>query len=312
MHSSLCFTIEFNFKISNMKKFILSVITITSLSISLNAQIPNSGFETWMNMGTYENPDGWATLNDYTTGAGVYTAEKGTPGSPGSFYLKLTSKTVGPTVANGIAVSGVLDPATQQPVSGFAFNQQPESFTGKWQHMIYGTSQGSINVQLTRWDAGTNSRVIVATANKTLTGMAMSWANFTIPFVYTDAQAPDSCIIVMKASGSNPTNQDYLWVDNLAFTGNVAGIESQSIFADLSIFPNPTTENFTVNIHSKEAQTISYELISVTGDVLYSKNENIVEGQNTLLIPAVGLSKGNYLVRIISGLNAETFPVVIN
>ncbi len=295
-----------------MKKFILSVITITSLSISLNAQIPNSGFETWMNMGTYENPDGWATLNDYTTGAGVYTAEKGTPGSPGSFYLKLTSKTVGPTVANGIAVSGVLDPATQQPVSGFAFNQQPESFTGKWQHMIYGTSQGSINVQLTRWDAGTNSRVIVATANKTLTGMAMSWANFTIPFVYTDAQAPDSCIIVMKASGSNPTNQDYLWVDNLAFTGNVAGIESQSIFADLSIFPNPTTENFTVNIHSKEAQTISYELISVTGDVLYSKNENIVEGQNTLLIPAVGLSKGNYLVRIISGLNAETFPVVIN
>jgi len=308
----LCFTIEFNFKISNMKKFILSVITITSLSISLNAQIPNSGFETWMNMGTYENPDGWATLNDYTTGAGVYTAEKGTPGSPGSFYLKLTSKTVGPTVANGIAVSGVLDPATQQPVSGFAFNQQPESFTGKWQHMIYGTSQGSINVQLTRWDAGTNSRVIVATANKTLTGMAMSWANFTIPFVYTDAQAPDSCIIVMKASGSNPTNQDYLWVDNLAFTGNVAGIESQSIFADLSIFPNPTTENFTVNIHSKEAQTISYELISVTGDVLYSKNENIVEGQNTLLIPAVGLSKGNYLVRIISGLNAETFPVVIN
>ncbi len=312
MHSSLCFTIEFNFKISIMKKFILSVITITSLSISLNAQIPNSGFETWMNMGTYENPDGWATLNDYTTGAGVYTAEKGTPGSPGSFYLKLTSKTVGPTVANGIAVSGVLDPATQQPVSGFAFNQQPASFTGKWQHMIYGTSQGSINVQLTRWDAGTNSRVIVATANKTLTGMAMSWANFTIPFVYTDAQAPDSCIIVMKASGSNPTNQDYLWVDNLAFTGNVAGIASQSIFADIAIFPNPTTENFTVNIHSKEAQTISYELISVTGDILYSKDENIKEGQNTLVIPAVGLSKGNYLVRIISGLNAETFPVVIN
>lgn len=116
----------------------------------------------------------------------------------------------------------------------------------------------------------------------------------------------------MKASGSNPTNQDYLWVDNLAFTGNVAGIASQSIFADIAIFPNPTTENFTVNIHSKEAQTISYELISVTGDILYSKDENIKEGQNTLVIPAVGLSKGNYLVRIISGLNAETFPVVIN
>ncbi len=293
-------------------KTLLSIAAFAVTISSVNAQIPNSGFETWMNMGTYENPDGWATLNDYTTAAGVYTAEKGTPGSPGISYLKLTSKTVGPSVANGVAVSGVLDPATQQPVSGFAFNQQPASFTGKWQHMIYGTSQGSINVQLTRWDAGTNSRIVVATANKTLTGMAMSWANFTIPFVYTDSQAPDSCIIVMRASGNNPTDQDYLWVDNLAFTGNVAGIASQSIFADIAIFPNPTTENFTINLHSKEVQTISYELISVTGDILFSKNESIKEGQNTLAIPAVGLSKGNYLVRIISGSNTETFPVVIN
>ena len=108
-------------------------------------------------MGTYENPDGWATLNDLTTMSGIYTATKGTPGSPGSSYLKLTSQTIGPNVVNGIAVSGVIDQVTQQPVSGFAFNQQPASFNGKWQHMIYGTSQGSINVTLTRWFAFSTS-----------------------------------------------------------------------------------------------------------------------------------------------------------
>jgi hypothetical protein len=295
-----------------MKKSILSAIAFATITCAVNAQIPNAGFETWMNMGTYENPDGWATLNDLTNAGGVYTAEKGTPGSPGTSFLKLTSKTVGPAVVNGIAVSGVLDPATQQPVSGFAFNQQPSAFTGKWQHMIYGTSQGSINVQLTRWDAGSNSRVVVATANKTLTGMAMSWANFSIPFVYTDGQAPDSCIIVMKASGSNPTNLDYLWVDNLAFSGNVAGLTSQNIFADLAIFPNPTTENFTLNLQSKEAQSITCELISLTGDVLYSKNEDIKEGENTITLPTIGIAKGNYLVRISAGGVYSTLPVVIN
>jgi hypothetical protein len=295
-----------------MKKSILSAIVFATINCSVNAQIPNSGFETWMNMGSYENPDGWSTLNDFTTAAGVYTAEKGTPGSPGTSYLKLTSKMVGPTVVNGIAVSGVLDPATQQPISGFAFNQQPSALTGKWQHMIYGSSQGSITVTLTRWDAAMNSRMVVATANKVLTGMAMSWANFSIPLVYTDSQAPDSCIIVLKASGNNPTDQDYLWVDNLAFTGHVAGLAEQNIFADLTIYPNPTTENFTLNLQSKEAQAISLALISVTGEILYSKNEDIKVGANSITLPSIGIAKGNYLVRITAGGVNSTFSVVIN
>ncbi|MEO0038275.1 MAG: hypothetical protein RIQ59_1486 [Bacteroidota bacterium] len=295
-----------------MKKSILSVIAFVSITCSLHAQIPNSGFETWINMGTYENPFGWATLNDLTTAEGVYTAQKGTPGSPGMSYLKLTSKTVGATVVNGIAVSGVINPTTQQPVSGFAFNQQPSAFTGKWQHMIYGSSQGSLNVQLTRWDATTNARIIVATANKNLTGMAMSWANFSIPFVYTDTQAPDSCIIVLKASGNNPTNQDYLWVDNLSFTGNVAGLNALNIFADVAIYPNPTTENFSVNLQSKQSKVIAFELVNGVGDVLFYKNEAIKEGLNKLTIPTIGLAKGSYLVRITSEGKFSTFPVVIN
>jgi len=294
-----------------MKTIIFTIAVLTASINNIFAQIPNSGFETWMSMETYENPDGWATPNDFTTSAGVYTAEKGTPGSPGSSYLKLTSKTVGSTVVNGIAVSGVIDPVTQQPVSGFAFNQQPASFTGKWQHMIYGSSQGSINVTLTRWDATMNMRMVVATANKTLTGMAMSWANFTIPFVYSDFQAPDSCIIVLKASGSNPTNQDYLWVDNLAFTGSVAGINEQLLFSEISLYPNPTVENFTLNVNSKEAQSITYELINLDGKIQFSASTDIKEGQNSFSIPTMGLPKGNYIVRIISGSNTQTLPVVI-
>jgi hypothetical protein len=34
----------------------------------------------------------------------------------------------------------------------------------------------------------------------------------------------------MKASGSAPTNNDYLWVDNLAFSGVVTGIEISRFF----------------------------------------------------------------------------------
>ena len=62
-------------------------------------------------------------MNNMSSIASVYTAEKGTPGSPGTAYLKLTSKMVGPAVMNGVAVSGVLDSMTMMPKSGFAFAQ---------------------------------------------------------------------------------------------------------------------------------------------------------------------------------------------
>ena len=282
-----------------MKKIFLSFFAVGSFAAISNAQLPNPGFETWMNMGSYENPDGWATLNDYTTSGSIYTATKGTPGSPGASYLKLTSQTVGPSVVNGIAVSGVIDPVTQQAVSGFAFSQQPASFNGKWQHMIYGSSQGSINVSLTRWDAGTNSRVIVAMANKTLTGMAMSWTNFSIPFVYSDGQAPDSCIIVMKASGSNPTQNDYLWVDNLSFVGNVAGInEIISPFAEMSIYPNPADDHVVLNLNSLVEDKLNLDVYTLAGALMLSQKIEVISGQNSIPIDLSELRSGNYLISV--------------
>jgi len=295
-----------------MKKIFLSFFAVGSFAAISNAQLPNPGFETWMNMGSYENPDGWATLNDYTTSASIYTATKGTPGSPGASYLKLTSQTVGPSVVNGIAVSGVIDPVTQQAVSGFAFSQQPASFNGKWQHMIYGSSQGSINVSLTRWDAGTNSRVIVAMANKTLTGMAMSWTNFSIPFVYSDGQAPDSCIIVMKASGSNPTQNDYLWVDNLSFVGNVAGInEIISPFAEMSIYPNPADDHVVLNLNSLVEDKLNLEVYTLAGALMLSQKIEVISGQNSIPIDLSELRSGNYLISVGNGDAKSVLSVVI-
>ncbi len=205
-----------------MKK--ITSILLISIFVFANtafAQIPNSGFESWTTVGSYSNPTSWSTMNNTTATFSIFTANIGTPGSPGSSYLKLTSKTINGSLVNGIAVSGVLDSLNLKAKSGFAFNLKPQSFTGKWQHMIYGSSQGSVKAILTKWNIGLNKRDTIATAAQTLSGMAMSWSNFTIYFTYLSGAIPDSCIIELKASGSNPTNNDYLWVDNLALSGSV-------------------------------------------------------------------------------------------
>lgn len=77
-----------------MKKTILSIVSVVAFTASTMAQIPNAGFENFTSMGAYDVPNGWGTMNNTTALASVYTAAKGTPGSPGASYLKLTSKTV--------------------------------------------------------------------------------------------------------------------------------------------------------------------------------------------------------------------------
>ena len=123
-----------------MKKQLFTILLGVLAASTAIAQVPNNGFETWTSMGSYENPAQWGTMNNTTAPLGIFTAQKGTPGSVGASYLKLTSKTFSSTVVPGIAVSGVLDSMTMMPKSGFAYNQRPASFTGKWQHMIYGSS----------------------------------------------------------------------------------------------------------------------------------------------------------------------------
>lgn len=293
-------------------KTAIQLFTLLFFAGNISAQIPNSGFESFTNMGAYDEPDSWGTMNSVTDLAGIYTATKGTPGSPGSSYLKLTSKTVGPAVVNGIAVSGDLDESTMKPISGFAYTGQPVSLTGKWQHMIYGSSQGGITVVLTKWNTATNKRDTVATANQTLSGMAMSWANFTIPFVYTSSVVPDSCIIFMRASGSSPTNNDYLWVDNLAFSGSVVGIENNELFINsISVFPNPTSEILTISFETAEAQNINLELVDVTGKIILSKNLGLIQGKRNESISLDGISAGTYILKLNGTTITQSRTIIV-
>lgn len=296
-----------------MRVKFFNLFLLSALSFSVAAQIPNNGFESWTLMGTYSNPNDWGTLNNTTAAAGVYTATKGTPGSPGTAYLKLTSKTVaGLGVVNGIAVSGVLDSITRLPKSGFAYNQRPANLTGKWQHMIYGASQGKINAVLTRWDAVNNVRVPVASINYTLSGMAMSWAAFTLPFVYTDGGLPDTCIITLMASGTAPTNNDYLWVDNLAFTGSVIGIENTTASTNLiSVFPNPTHDEIKIAVSSAQQQNGVIELLDMNGKIISSKKISINLNTSSESIDAKLLQSGVYFVRLTSESGTEVKKIII-
>jgi aminopeptidase YwaD len=116
----------------------------------------------------------------------------------------------------------------------------------------------------------------------------------------------------MKASGSVPTNNDYLWVDNLAFSGVVTGIENQeSLLSNVSVFPNPSAELINVNLNLKSEQKVSLELIDMLGKVITVKDLGTLQGDSKQSINVSGITKGTYVVRVVTEKGTEVRKIII-
>jgi hypothetical protein len=285
------------------KQTILAIALMFTAVISKAQSVPNGNFETWSNPNGYLVPADWETLNDMTSTASVYTATRG--GTSSDYYLKLTSQTVtGMGVMPGIAVSGMLDMGSLTAMSGFPFAFRPVAFTGKWQYMgNSGNDIGFVHVILTKWNSAMNMRDTVGMAMQDLSGMAMSWFNFSIPFTYNSTDFPDSCIITMSASGASPEAGSYLYVDNLSFSGIIAGVENAEVTGTFKIFPNPANQDFQIDLSGLKSAAQQFEITDLTGRLVLVKQSN-----NSLLqnISVGELPAGNYLLKIITAKGIVT------
>jgi hypothetical protein len=299
-----------------MKK-LFTFFAAAFISSAAFAQIPNGGFETWMVMTGYDMPTGWDQLNSMTSSMSTYTCMKGTPGTVGTSYIKLVSKTVmGMGVMPGITCAGALDQSVMTnivPKYGVPSTVRPVSLTGSWQYMAYGADQGHISVLLSKWNIAMSKRDTISYTNYMLPGMAMSWATFTIPLTYMTGAVPDSAIILLSASGTTPVNNSYLYVDNLAFAGTVpTGVVTvQNAPATTSIFPNPAINSATVVYTSATSNDINISVTDINGRTVLGMNDNAVKGENKFTINTSGLSKGMYLVKISNGQDTQVKKLII-
>jgi hypothetical protein len=253
-------------------------------------------------MGSYFNPGQWSTLNDITTATITYTCVKGTPGAVGTSYIKLiTSSAIGVGIVPAIAVCGTFDIATLQPTSGFPFSNRPSELRGYWQYMAFGGDQGFVAAALTKWNTNTMMRDTVAYVYEALGGMAMSWASFTIPVNYMNGDYPDSCIIILSASQANnvpAVANSYLYVDELAFTGTVAGVSESISSKNISFSPNPASDKLILNLSSLKDNLTSVKIYDVQGKLAKSVEKVIVGTKSSIDISDI--PKGNYLLKVSS------------
>ena len=283
-------------------KIISSLLLTFLFPVLLFSQIPNSGFEDWTSMITYNNPNQWSTLNDVTATASNYTCLKGTPGSPGSSYIKLVSKNVnGMGLKPGIAVSGTLNTTSMQAISGFPFTGRPEALLGKWQYMASGSDQAYISILLTQWNTASLSRDTISYVYKPLPGMAMSWANFTIPITYINNSFPDSAIITLSASNANgalTAANSYLYIDNLSFKNTIYLSTPENSQIGIYIYPNPVSSLLNIEIPGI-VNNVSTEVYDILGNLKLNKSSSSNSG--IIQIDVSSLPRGTYLLKLNSG-----------
>ena len=284
-----------NLKIMKIKITLITALALLLVSLRSEAQaIPNGGFETWTNFGTYSDPAGWTSYNSYTASSGIFTTEQGTPGATGASYLKLTIKN-NPAMGGltpGIAISM---PSLSSPNAGFPVSSRPTDLTGQWQYQSTGIDTLVVQVILTKWNTTTSTSDMVGLGSTFMSAASVtSWTNFSVPILYFNGDTPDSATVYLFAGiVSTPTAGDYLYIDDLAFSGTTASIDELQSEINMTVSPNPFATQTTITFIEEQKNT-TLTLMNIAGKTVKS----FTFSGNQLTIEKNDLPAGLYFLLI--------------
>jgi len=287
-----------------MKINTVIISMLFALSLNINAQIPNNGFENWFNTISYEDPTGWATMNAACTGP-FYSCTKSTDHFPltvGNYSIRVENNTslTQMTGGYGMAITNAFDwpfkPAF--PIIG-----HPLSLCGYYK--FNSINNDTMFIRIVMFDNG--SQVFSETFSS---GGTSSWNSFTIPFPsYANA---DSATIMISAftpasQVSGPNGNSVLYVDNLSFDQLISSVdESGNSNPHFNIFPNPADDFLVIN--SSENMQAVYKIFDMKGAML--KSGRVSPGSSQ--INTGNLKSGLYFIEIYSESVSFTKKIMIN
>jgi hypothetical protein len=259
-----------------MKKTLLfgALIVFVIGSITAQQQIPNGGFETWnAPIPQFEDPDDWATLNEYGIAFSGYTTFKSDDAAMGSFSAKLESIAFGVFVLPGAITLGYYDvnmsAATATIEGGIAFTDRPIAIQGSYKNYPVAGDFSMVGVLLTRYNASKGERDTIGIVMEAFPQTVDTWTTFNLPINYTSEDAPDSLnVFVVSSNMLNLQAGSIMYVDNLSFE-YVAGIGDLEHSVQTSIFPNPASNM--VSFSFGEELSGSLNIYSNDGQLVYSQ-----------------------------------------
>ncbi len=255
-----------------MKRLIL--LSMLAFSASAFAQsIPNAGFETWINTGSYEDPQGWGTFNFLSLYGNPITATKSTDAHSGTYAIRMESKLVtnNPNpAAFPDTIHTIYSGSTVPLVFGFPYTQKPDQLQMFYKSTSVNNSTAGVLAYLLKWNSTLHRRDTVAKAASYMADNTV-YQQLNVPFIYLNPTlTPDTAIIFTSPIAYNTQNQigAVLLVDDISFV-LPTGINATEAAAPELIMANGTA--YLSNVTSPSTVTI----YSVDGKMIFKK-ENIL------------------------------------
>lgn len=252
---------------------IFLLIAVAFLCADNSTAQPNGGFENWTPEFSYENPDGWQTLNflSLTYPPNPLSAFKamGIDRHSGNYALQL--KTIyadnnpmagllGDTTGGAFTGKINLSPVTW--VYGFPFTGRPEKLDFWAKYNPVGSDSAGILVFLKKWNGVSTDTVGLGKIRLPQTPV------YTFYQVYIDYYMdviPDSAVIGFSPSYDFFTARvnSILYVDDVQLTGWVGIDETKKKDNDTKVFPNPAKDNVIIQTSFKDACNV--RIIDISG-----------------------------------------------
>lgn len=303
-----------------MKKTLVLLTALLSVSLAWAQQLPDGGFEDWKTGKNYQgetyndlaNPF-WQTLNvlstlppELGTGPIVVFKEQGKTGfcpKMQSDTLTLGAQTIFlPGVVGAITV--IIDHQTAQ--FGRPYTGRPEALKGVMKYQPVNGDSAAIFVEVYKTSESGQRQII--TRNEVIYKDPITdWTEFNIPLDYLSDETPDSiCVLFVSSAGYdfddlfNCKGQvgSTLWVDDCRFVidGNDPGVPQNPTanealnMLQVRAYPNPATDVLNVTVE----ENAQLAIFDQAGRVLLQ--QPVQAGENALNI--TDLKAGFYTFRV--------------
>ncbi|ROL57456.1 T9SS C-terminal target domain-containing protein [Bacteroidetes/Chlorobi group bacterium Naka2016] len=131
------------------------------------------------------------------------------------------------------------------------------------------------------------------------------------------ADYANDTIFVKFSLISNPLkNKDGWYIDNLRLDNNINKVDefiSSNAIADLSIYPNPATNNANLELIVSKPTKLRIELVDILGNIVSEviSSKFITAGKFEFKLDLSNLNNGVYFVKVISSSELKSIPITI-
>lgn len=249
-------------------KNIFTLILLLSIAFFGKAQtLPNNDFETWENLGLYEEPEFWNTPNPFTSLAGAVGVTKTDDANVGSFAARLETIDMlgGAFQAPGLLTLSefTVDMTTQEFSfsGGFFLQENVSKLTGMYKYT--GVDGDSASVVIYNFKHPEGEAMDTIGIGYSFLHDAEDWTPFEVIMVNNNNHLPDTFNVMIISSGSEDMKiGSTLLVDNIAIETNTGIIDLWSPHTPLHVYPSPAVEivNFEADAISAKRVLTIYDL----------------------------------------------------